>query len=71
MSQQQVHAQHAAKVIRGQCEVFCSHRTVSMMSGLLMDFVGHQWPYETDDEAPDSGPAYIGIFLDKEGHLIH
>ncbi|KAK0431621.1 hypothetical protein EV421DRAFT_1911713 [Armillaria borealis] len=40
------------------------------MSGLLMEFVGKQWPYEMDDDAPDTEPAYIGIRLDKDSHLV-
>lgn len=69
-SQQQVHAQHDAKVIHGQQEVFCSHRTILMMSGILMEYVGKNWLYEHEDDTTEEEPAYIGVCLDKDSHLI-
>ncbi len=40
------------------------------MSGILMEFVNKRWPYEHEDHGEDDEPAYIGIRLDKDGHLI-
>ncbi|KAF9017963.1 hypothetical protein BDZ89DRAFT_886648, partial [Hymenopellis radicata] len=42
---QQVHAQHAARVIRGQPEVFSSHPTVAMKSGGMMYYIRTKWGY--------------------------
>ncbi|PBK97572.1 hypothetical protein ARMGADRAFT_922873, partial [Armillaria gallica] len=39
VKQHQVHTQQAAKIVRGQWEVFSSHKTVPMMSGMLMQYI--------------------------------
>jgi len=40
--QQQIHAQQAARYLRGHGDSISSHKTVPMMSGLLLDFLRTQ-----------------------------
>ncbi len=70
--QHQVHAQQAAKIVRGQCEVFCSHKTVPMMSGMLMQYVKCRWPYNRDDTDNEEVEATFHVVqINWRGMLDH
>ncbi|SJL17395.1 uncharacterized protein ARMOST_20945 [Armillaria ostoyae] len=69
--QQQVHAQQAAGVLRGQQEMFSSHKTVPMLSGAMMQYVKAHWPWKTDTDDPDDivEDPYITMRLNGRGEL--
>lgn len=66
---QQVHAQHAARILRNQEEVFRSHRTVPMSSGGLMRYVQAHWPYKLVEDDTEQEGEYIRMQLDASGKL--
>lgn len=73
MKQHQVHAQQAAKIVRGQQEAFSSHETVLMMSGTLMQYILRRWPYgdEVDlSELTEHEAAYVSVHLNRKGSLV-
>ena len=49
IKQQQVHAQQAARYIRGLNDTIKSHPTAPMLSSLLLQFVSHTFTDETID----------------------
>ena len=76
--QQQIHAQQAARYLRGFDDSIKSHETVPMMSNLLMDFVTKEmWHTNCSNtdcidspEAMDFEPAALGIQTDHHGKLL-
>ena len=75
--QQQIHAQQAARYLRGDNDTISSHQTVPMMSGLLQDFLKVQYAiYEVNDSNDDRDMEHIErtflkIQTDSAGNLIN
>ena len=75
--QQQIHAQQAARYLRGHGDSISSHKTVPMMSGLVLDFLRSQLSTVVDYD-DDSGhtpedeieQCSLKIQTDKTGKLI-
>jgi len=70
--QQQIHAQQAARYLRGKGDSISSHDTTAMMSGLLLDFLRNQYQIEMHDEIDESNieQTHLKIQTDNNGNLI-
>ena len=73
--QQQIHAQQAARYLRGNDDTISSHKTTPMMSALLLDFVRKEYGIKTnhefeDDDDADVENAFLKIQTDYEGKLV-
>jgi hypothetical protein len=74
--QQQIHAQQAARYIRGKTDTISSHETCPMMSNLLLEFVSMQYDLSvhdnstTDNEDDEFESTYLKIQTDYAGKLV-
>ena len=73
--QQQIHAQQAARYIRGHNDSISSHDSTPMMSGLLIYFVQKQYNIATHDDTSnmmdeDVEQPYLRIQTDQHGTLV-
>ena len=79
--QQQIHAQQAARYLRGNDDSISSHETTPMMSGLLLDFVRSQYDIERhvfdnvgseeEDTNYDVEHPFLKIQTDDSGKLVN
>ena len=75
--QQQIHAQQAARYLRGKNDTISSHETCPLMSGLLLDFVFAEYKLSIDDcissdnEDDDVEHTFLKIQKDHAGNLIN
>ena len=79
--QQQIHAQQAARYLRGNDDSISSHETTPMMSGLLLDFVRSQYDIERhvfdnvgseeEDANDDVEHPFLKIQTDDSGKLVN
>ena len=71
--QQQIHAQQAARYLRGLGDSISSHDTTPMMSGLLLHFLQSEYKLTTQEETnvdEDIEQPHLKIQTDREGKLI-
>ena len=75
--QQQIHAQQAARYLRGKDDTISSHETCPLMSGLLLDFVSSRFQIsvedndDSDDENNKEERAFLKIQTDYAGNLVN
>ena len=74
--QQQIHAQQAARYLRGNDDTISSHQTIAMVSGLLLDFLKVEYNIclleNSDDECEIDNieGTFLKIQTDHAGNLI-
>jgi hypothetical protein len=76
--QQQIHAQQAARYLRGNNDTITSHETTPMMSGLLLDFVCSEYNINVskklcddfEEEKNKEEQTFLRIQTDQAGNLI-
>ena len=74
--QQQIHAQQAARYLRGNDDTITSHETTPMMSALLLDFVQTEYHLtlvenvENDEDKDETEHAFLNIQTDHNGKLV-
>ena len=75
--QQQIHAQQAARYLRGNNDSISSHETIPMMSGLLLDFIHTEYRTITtvsdaeEEENDDVEHSFLKIQTDNNGKLVN
>lgn len=71
--QQQIHAQQAARYLRGSDDSIKSHDTTPMMSGLLVSFVKSHYPITVSSDSSFEGDCEqlsVRIQTDYQGRLV-
>jgi hypothetical protein len=75
--QQQIHAQQAARYLRGKDDTISSHDTTPMMSGLLLDFVSarytvseHDYSCLDEEDDVEIEERHLKIQTDVHGNLV-
>ena len=71
--QQQIHAQQAARYLRGKKDSISSHESTPMMTGLLLDFLQTQYQMGPKDETDDPTieQTHLKIQTDHNGNLVN
>jgi hypothetical protein len=71
--QQQIHAQQAVQYLRGFTDNISSHKTVAMLSGLLLSLIKDEYGLsmgDQDDDPEDVEHSLLMVQTDKAGRLI-
>ena len=69
--QQQIHAQQAARYLRGHGDSISSHKTVPMLTGLLLNFLQTEYGLgsdENDEDADDSDVEQCSLKIQTDCH---
>ena len=73
--QQQIHAQQAARYLRGYNDTISSHNTIPLMSGLLLDFISQEYRIQIDEDSECKEEklerSFLKIQTDQAGNLVN
>ena len=73
--QQQIHAQQAARYLRGYNDTISSHNTIPLMSGLLLDFISQEYRIQIDEDSECKEDklerSFLKIQTDQAGNLVN